>query len=868
MQCAIFALIQTANLKQFSMNLNGMHTQIFCHSGGEEPHKTMKKVDRFIGKNSLNKTLRFSLIPQGRTEDNFYDKLLLQDDEERAAAYTCVKEYLDRYHRAYIEGILSELSLRGVEAYADIYYKKNKSTDEMKELEKRESDLRKEISNALTDTQKYKNFKKEDMIKQELPSVLLNDEERKNVDKFKGFTTYFTGFHKNRENMYSAEANSTAISYRCINDNLPRFLDNAVSFAKLRQAIPSELRELNADLGEIYGIEAEHIFDKSAFSSALSQSEIDRYNCYIGGYSCDDGSKIRGLNEYVNLYNQKLGKTEGSQRLPLLKPLYKQILTRSETVSFLPDKFDSDNEMLSAVSKFFTESALPTLNGIESVFEDFSIFDASGIFVCAASLPELSNRAFEKWSFLGDSWRTFYSQSHPLKRGENEERYYDKLEKQFKTIKSFSLKELSELVPYGGEESKISSFVEFYKEEVRRAIEKVRSSYEAAQKLLGEDYEKTHSKKLRNDLAAVELIKSLLDNAKELLKVLKSLLGSGKEENKDNAFYGVFLPLCEGLYELDKLYDKVRNYVTAKPSAIGKIKLNFGIPTLLDGWDVNKQADNKSVLLLKDSRYYLAIMDKTNGKLLENAPPANGLPCYKKVDIKYIPSVAKYFSIKQIRPQNPPDNIIKYLTPGFDKSKMTKDELVELISYVAEDFIPNYDSLKKKDGSCYFNFKFKAYRDYNSWKKFCDDIEKQAYTVSYSSISEDFVNEKLESGELYLFQIYCKDFSERKKGENTKNLHTLYFEMLFNEENLADTVYQINGGAEMFYRKAAINKSEAVIHRANEAIPNKNPLNENLPNKVKYFLKKNQIIFLRCFLKKGALIQSDQTLVFNRSLFI
>lgn len=87
----------------------------------------MKKVDRFIGKNSLNKTLRFSLIPQGRTEDNFYDKLLLQDDEERAAAYTCVKEYLDRYHRAYIEGILSELSLHGVEAYADIYYRKTKA---------------------------------------------------------------------------------------------------------------------------------------------------------------------------------------------------------------------------------------------------------------------------------------------------------------------------------------------------------------------------------------------------------------------------------------------------------------------------------------------------------------------------------------------------------------------------------------------------------------------------------------------------------------------------------------------------------------------------------------------------------------------
>ena len=40
-------------------------------------------------------------------------------------------------------------------------------------------------------------------------------------------------------------------------------------------------------------------------------------------------------------------------RIPLLQPLYKQILSDRTSLSFLPEKFNSDNEVLHAIKDFY-----------------------------------------------------------------------------------------------------------------------------------------------------------------------------------------------------------------------------------------------------------------------------------------------------------------------------------------------------------------------------------------------------------------------------------------------------------------------------------------------------------------------------------
>lgn len=46
--------------------------------------------------------------------------------------------------------------------------------------------------------------------------------------------------------------------------------------------------------------------------------------------------------------------------------------------------------------------------------------------------------------------------------------------------------------------------------------------------------------------------------------------------------------------------------------------------------------------------------------------------------------------------------------------------------------------------------------------------------------------------------------------------------MLFDERNLSNVVYKLNGEAEMFYREASINDKEKITHQANQPIENKN----------------------------------------------
>lgn len=92
------------------------------------------------------------------------------------------------------------------------------------------------------------------------------------------------------------------------------------------------------------------VFTVDYFNFLLPQSGITEYNKIIGGYTTSDGTKVKGINEYINLYNQQVSKRD---KIPNLKILYKQILSESEKVSFIPPKFEDDNELLSAVSEFY-----------------------------------------------------------------------------------------------------------------------------------------------------------------------------------------------------------------------------------------------------------------------------------------------------------------------------------------------------------------------------------------------------------------------------------------------------------------------------------------------------------------------------------
>ena len=70
-------------------------------------------------------------------------------------------------------------------------------------------------------------------------------------------------------------------------------------------------------------------------------------------------------------------------------------------------------------------------------------------------------------------------------------------------------------------------------------------------------------------------------------------------------------------------------------------------------------------------------------------------------------------------------------------------------------------------------------------------------------------------------------------------MHTLYWKALFDEDNLKDVVYKLNGEAEIFYRKASLDYTKPT-HPANQPIKNKNQLTTKKESYFTYDLIKDK----------------------------
>ena len=805
-------------------------------------------IEQFTNVYPLTKTIRFSLIPVGKTEDTFNSRRLLEQDKRRSEEYIVVKKLIDRYHKAYIERVLSNLQIVDIRDYAKLYYKTGKTKEDVEEMSSMEDSMRKIIAGALTSDKEYKELFKQEMIKDKLPAFLKDEAELESVKMFERFNTYFAGFYKNRENMYSTEAQTTAISNRCIGDNLPKFLDNCKAFLKVKEALENEaFLELNSNALEIYNIYATDIFSIDYFSFVLSQNGIDKYNFILGGFSTSEGKKVQGINEVINLYNQQVAGKDKSKRLPLMKPLYKQILSDRESMSFVPEQFESDDDLLISLNAFVSEIEAVTTNKIKSLFETFDSVNEEEVYIVNnIAVTDISNDVFKSWDVIQSAWNNEYSLTHKI--GKNEEKFYEERKKEYKRIPSFSISELQRLGNEFCDGNSQASVIEYYKNSVSEAVTRICNCRENIKDVTKVPY--SADVKLSNNTDAIGKIKDYLDSVKSLEHVIKPLLGSGKEENKDNVFYGEFSPLFETLSSIDRFYDKVRNYMTKKPYSDKKIKLNFENSHFMSGWA--QDYDTKGALIFRDGeKYYLGIVENklskdmveklesnVSGPSIERVVYTFQKPDNKNTPRLFIRSKGTEFAPAVKKYDLPIESIIDAYDKGYYKTEFKKKN-PELFRKSLTDIIDYFKlGFSKHESYQDFTFTWKPSEEYRDINEFYQDTISSCYKLSFKPVNRDILLNLVDQGAIYLFQIYNKDFSEYSHGQ--PNMHTMYFRMLFDNGNLENVVYKLNGEAEMFYREASIKDKERVIHPANNPIKNKNPENPKKNSTFEYDLIKDK----------------------------
>ena len=799
----------------------------------------MSKIlaDDFIGMYPVSKTLRFELRPIGKTREYIERDGIIDTDTARSENYIKVKAIIDEYHKAFIQKVLGGIRLEGLDTYYRLYNTVKRNTSEEKEYTKCKDNLRKQIAKAFKEDEAFKSIDKKELFKDDLPHFLAEDSEKLTlIEGFSEFTSYFTGFHQNRQNMYSDEEKSTAIAFRVVNQNIPKYFDNMKVFDRIAEtSIFDQIADLEVKLNDIYSDlgKIEDYFSVNGFNRVISQAGIDKYNTILGGYSLESGRKVQGLNELVNLYNQK-----NKERLPKFKLLFKQILSDRDSMSFIPDQFFSDAEVFEAVQTVYynlNETIIKSSESlsVENLFTNISAFDLSGIFVSNdSSITTISQELYGDWSIIKNAIEQRYEKENPS-GNKNKEKYEEKKLSELKKIKSYSIAGLNELIREYGQEGHLEKY---FTDRVEKALIGIESAYQAYTQINTGRYASGSALK-GNDTDIIK-IKGLLDGFKELQWAIKPLIAGFEEAGKDETFYGEYVRIWDALDVVIPLYNKVRNYVTGKPYSTEKVKLNFGKPTLLNGWDKNKERDNLGIIMMKDGYYYLGIMNRNSTKCIDEAPIAESKDVYQKMNYKLLPGPNKmlpkvFFSKSRIEEFAPSPEIVECYKKGTHKKgeNFNLDDCHRLIDFFKA-------SIEKHEDWSQFGFHFSDTDKYLDISEFYREISQQGYKINYTDIDASYIDKLTSEGSLYLFQIYSKDFSHYSKG--TPNLHTLYWTTLFSEKNLADVVYKLNGEAEVFFRKASIRQEDIIVHPAGREVVNKDPLNEKKTSLFKYDIIKDR----------------------------
>ena len=818
----------------------------------------MAVIDKFCGQGngySVSKTLRFELKPMGKTLENISKGKFLESDKKKSEDYKEVKIIIDNYHRYFIDDVLKSASFNWGDLAKEINeYSKTKSDDT--NLLSAQQKQREEILKVFNSDKRFKSLTAstpKELFNNLLPEWFEKDNslELKNeaIETFQKFTSYFTGFQDNRKNVYKAEEIPTAVPYRIVNDNFPKFLSNISVFETIQKKCPEVIADVENELKDYLGNEKlSDIFSIQSFNKYLCQSGaenqrgIDFYNQIIGGIvEKDKEQNLRGINQFLNLYWQQHPEFAKNNKRIKMVPLFKQILSDRTSLSFKIESIDSDEELKLAILDCANKLEEKSKEDGKSIFEKCcELFDSineqdlNEIYINRKDINNFSRILTGDWAWL-QTRMNYYAEEKFTTKAEKV-RWVKSLEDEGenKSKGFYTLAELNDVLKYSSDNIpetniRIADYFErryryFYEKEtgnyipseelIAFSIKEMCDDILAKRKFMDKAFETSEKEKLQEDSETVSKIKDYLDSLQELLHRVKPLKVNSVGES---SFYANFDTVYNALKEVISVYNKTRNYLTKKAASPEKYKLSFDNPTLADGWDLNKEQANTSVLFRKNGMFYLGIMNPKDKPKFAEKYEVKDEDCYEKMVYKLLPGPNKmlpkvFFSTKGKETFNPPKEILN----DYEKGKHKKGDSFDIdFCHKLIDWFKN--AINQHEDWKKFDFKFSDTKNYKDISDFYREVTEQGYKLSFTNIPVSEIEKMVEDGKLYLFQIYNKDFSSESKG--TPNMHTLYWKNLFSEENLKDVCLKLNGEAELFYRPVGI--KNPIVHKKDSYLVNK-----------------------------------------------
>ncbi len=914
------------------------YTHIFAAENiNNQKQNKMRNLNQFVGIYPVSKTLRFQLKPIGRTIENIEKNGILERDNKRAVGYKSLKKVIDEYHKAFIEQMLDDFELNlpdnenldSLEEYYALYHQPSSTPKKKENITKVQDSMRRMISERFTKSEQYKRLFGKELIREDLAQFVttprfeayirsqkgnenlsddevhqIQDEIVQEISQFKEFTTYFSGFYENRKNMYVSDDKSTSIANRMIMENLPKFIDNMDVFERIKESeIASHFDTLYKEMEEYLNVNSiPEMFQLDYFSTVLTQKQIDVYNAIIGGKTLKDGTKIQGLNEYVNLYNQH--QKDKSNRLPKLKPLFKQILSERNAISWLPEEFANDNEMLENIEQCYQnlrEKVFEGENSLKKLLKEIADYDLEHIYLSDdIQLTNIAQKQYGNWGVIKKAFEESIMAENPKRRNETADKYENRIEKLMKANEYFSLAQINRLMKnhQGEEVTPIETYFATMGAENTENSQKpnifirIENAHTEAMTLLTTSY--PEDRNLSQDKDNVEKVKKLLDAIKDLQHFVKPLLGNGAEGEKDSQFYGEFTPLWEILDQITPIYNMVRNRMTQKAYSDEKIKLFFdNNGSFLNGWvDSKTESDNATqyggYLFRKQNSigeydYYLGV--SANTKLFRSFNPVEvyDRSCFERLDYYQLKGKTFYGSLykgdyekESANIKQAIDNVVyhagsKLLKERINAERAKKQSKVATatgyLNFVKQIEPELYDKLlqdelfEKGNQAIITSIRVTlqsldripsakeyAHKNYTLFSEMMDDVEimLQGKVFSYFPVSQRELDDAIDrtTKPLYLFKITNKDLSfaeTHTKGlRKSRGTDNLHTMYFKALMNGNQDVLDIGSGS-IFFRKHKIVYTEEQLQRGHHHEMLKDKFSYPIISKRRYAFDKFQL---------------------------
>lgn len=884
----------------------------------------MKTFDEFTNLYKRAITLRFKLEPVGVSNGKIVDlqqspyNARLFKDETLQDEYNSLKPAIDAYHRYYIKKAFDRLlslpvvDSKGEKTERGVIIDKLLALSmeyDSKKVAKLEDDLKKLVSNSLTANNdvKLKTLSEEKFLSSVLKSFIEkplvelcyyfnNDttsiETARQILSAKNGKLFSNcvGLMETRILLYGIEGKSVSIPYRCVSVNFPKFLldikvykqcveSNAIDILQLNKDFKDELSKISKLCGSrITSIE--QLFNVEMYPCFMTQEGIEIINTIIGRKQ--DNIESVGINQSINEYNQlvksakKKEKTSELRTLPLMKPLFDQILFGDGL--FIPQLNDylEVKPFLEKVIAVFSElqafdGPVPS-NQLYSLLHSLHEYSAEGIYVKARSVSTVSNTLWGDWSILHDA----------VKRDKNGKVIQKSISLKAVNdyIDSLRLEDTKDVIQYF-ENAMVSDVGdENSRTELFAMVQRTYSAFVNANimQLTALDNKQLH------------ILEQLMDSLMSMRRFMSVFMAGNDEDQADGSFYVKYNGLMDKLKDVEYQYNLIRNFFRRKPFNQDKMKLHFDKNDLLANWpeQEGEKGTKGNAFLFRVSHngtpdyeydYYLGIGSKNmfsgkgndredveayrqhlaqigdlsqleryyyyqvkNNTLRGNKyQNANGMMKATEADKEFVDKIYELLSDNKeltdtiSRLEDKDQHGLKILGLIDRESpetlgKLEMDaEFCHLYAEMLERWRKAFAIIKRmKSAQDIARKGFKNYREVNDAIDLIDSTKLVTYIpVSQSELEttlSENVDGKPNNNRLYLFRISNKDLSYaktmtegRRKSRGKENLHTMYFRALMDE---CQTTFDIGSG-EVFFRKVSeklkYNESNPT-HKAGEPI--------------------------------------------------